>query len=118
MSQACRCKSRKKCELKKESTTFHWSERREQSFNKLKELLTRTQDVAYFDPEKEIELLTYASPTGIVGNTYAEFQNSDDKKVVTYASRTLTPVERSYLQTEWETLAIVWAIENTSMIVI
>ena len=68
--------------------------------------------MAYFDREKETELITDASPNGLSAVLMQNSPNSDDKKVVTYASWTLTPVERRYLQTEREALAMVWAVEN------
>ena len=99
-------------ELTKKDQTFQWSTQHEQSFNQIKELLTSAQVMAYFDPKKETELITDASPTGLSAILMQSPPGSDDKRVVAYASRTLTAVERRYSQTEREALAIVWAIEK------
>ena len=50
-------------ELTKKDAKFQWSERHEQSFNKIKELLTSAKVMEYFDPNKETELVTDASPS-------------------------------------------------------
>ena len=99
-------------ELTKKDQAFQWSTQHERSFNQIKELLTSAQVMAYFDPKKETELITDASPTGLSAILMQSPPGSDDKRVVAYASRTLTAVERRYSQTEKEVLAIVWAIEK------
>ena len=48
-----------------------------------------------------------ASPTGLSAILMESPPGSDDKRVVAYASHTLTAVERCYSQTEKEALAIV-----------
>ena len=67
--------------------------------------------MAYFDPNKETELVTDASPSGL---SAILMQNTpgEDRRVVAYSSRALTDVERRYSQTEREALAIVWAVER------
>lgn len=52
-------------ELTKNDVQFQWNEQHEQSFNKIKELLASAKVMAYFDPEKETELVTDASPSGL-----------------------------------------------------
>ena len=98
-------------ELTKKDAKFQWSERHEQSFNKIKELLASAKVMAYFDPNKETELVTDASPSGL---SAILMQNTpgEDRRVVAYSSRALTDVERRYSQTEREALAIVWAVER------
>ena len=67
--------------------------------------------MAYFDPNKETELVTDASSSGL---SAILMQNTpgEDRRVVAYSSRALTDVERCYSQTEREALAIVWAVER------
>ena len=98
--------------LTKKDQQFHWSEQQERSFKQIKELITSAQVMAYFDPNKETEVITDASPTGLSAMLLQNTPSSDNKRVVVYVSRTLTPVERRYSQTEKEALAIVWAIEK------
>ena len=52
-------------ELTKKGAKFQWSEQHEQSFNKIKELLASAKVMGYFDPNKETELVTDASPSGL-----------------------------------------------------
>ena len=99
-------------ELTKKDAPFQWCERHEQSFNKIKELLASAKVMAYFDPNKETELVTDALPSGLSAILMQNTPGKDDKCVVAYASRALTDVERRYSQTEREALAIVWAIER------
>ena len=99
-------------ELTKKDKQFHWAEQQEQSFQQIKELLTSAKVIAYFDPSKETELITDACPTGLSAILVQKTPDLDDRRVVAYASRTLSPVKRRYSQTEKEALAIVWAVEK------
>ncbi len=62
--------------------------------------------MCYYDPDKEIVLITDASPVGLSGIL------TQDDRVVAYASRALTPTESRYSQTEREALGIVWSCEH------
>ena len=83
-----------------------WGPEQSTAFNTLKDRLTDSTTIAYYDPHAPIEVLTDASPVGL-GAILA--QNS---KVVAYASRALSDVESRYSQTEREALAVVWACEH------
>ena len=83
-----------------------------QSFNTIKELLSSAEVMAYFDPNKETELLTDASPSGLSAILMQHTPGRNNRRVVAYASRALTAVERRYSQTGREALAIVWVIER------
>ena len=95
--------------LLKQDTPWAWSDDQETAFQKLKESLTADPVIKYFDPKKDIEVITDASPVGL-GAILVQNEN-----VVAYASRGLTDVETRYSQTEREALAIVWACEHFDM---
>ena len=98
--------------LTRKDQPFLWGEEQEKSFNTIKKLLTSTAVMAYFDPNKETELVTDASPSGLSAILMQNTPRTGDKRVVAYTSRALTAVERRYSQTEREALAVVWAIEK------
>ena len=64
--------------------------------------------MAYFDVTKETLVIVDASPVGISAILSQRIKETDHYRVVAYASRALTAVERRYSQTEREALAIVW----------
>ena len=68
--------------------------------------------MAYFDENKETELVTDASPFGLSAILSQKTPGTENRKIVAYTSRSLSDVERRYSQTEREALAIVWAIER------
>ena len=99
-------------DLTKKNTPFQWGEKQEQSFNRIKRMLTSDTVMAYFDSNKETELTTDASPSRLSAILTQKSPGQDDRIIVAYASRALSDVEQRYSQTEREALAIVWAIEK------
>ena len=102
-------------DLTKKSTNWTWNSEHQIAFDKLKESLTSKSVVAYFDPQKETEIIVDASPVGlgaILMQKTVLSHGEEQSKVCAYASRTLSDVERRYSQTEKEALAIVWACEK------
>ena len=67
--------------------------------------------MSYFDPRKNTEVIVDASPFGLWAMLVQGNEN-EQKRVVAYASKTLSPVEQRYSQTEREALAIVWSCEH------
>ena len=68
--------------------------------------------MAYFDTQKDTYITVDASPVGISAILSQKTRDKDDDKVISYASRALTAVEKRYSKTEREALAIVWAVEH------
>ena len=77
-------------ELTKKDQPFQWSARQEQAFQEVKELLASTQVMAYFDPGKEIQLITDASPMELSAILLQMTPGTEKTRVVAYASRTLS----------------------------
>ena len=59
-----------------------------------------------------MELVTDASPWGLSAILSQCTPDNDDRSIVAYVSRSLSPVEKHYSHMEREALAIVWAIER------
>ena len=89
-----------------------WAIEQQTAFEKLKECLTSAQVMAYYNPEaEETQVICDGSPCGL-GAILKQKQANGEMKPVAYASRTLTPVERRYSQTEREALAVLFAVER------
>ena len=101
--------------LTKKSEKFFWGEEQQRAFDQLKSDLSKAETLAYFDPKAETRIVVDASPVGL-GAVLTQIQNGE-KRVVHYASRSLSDVERRYSQTEKEALACVWACERFHMYV-
>lgn len=97
-------------QLTKQNAIFLWKKEHETAFQKLKTVLEEQSTMGYFDIAKETYVIVHASPIGVSGILAQKY--GTDTKTIAYASRTLTPVERRYLQKEKEALAIVWEIEH------
>nr|XP_058967969.1 uncharacterized protein K02A2.6-like [Pocillopora verrucosa] len=102
-------------QLTRKDEPFVWKEVQQQSFEKLKYLLTRAETLAYFKNDCKTRIVADAGPTGI-GAVLTQFQDGV-WRVISYASRNLTDVERRYSQTEKEALALVWACERFNLYV-
>ncbi len=98
--------------LTKKNTIFQWTEKHQQAFDALKNALSSAPCMAYFNMSKETTVSVDASPVGVCAILSQNTKGRNDNKVVAYASRALTDVEKRYSQTEKEALAIVWAIEH------
>ncbi|XP_038063208.1 uncharacterized protein K02A2.6-like [Patiria miniata] len=92
--------------LTHQDSKWKWEQEEISSFNELKSILTNTNVMVYFDPRKPTDIIVDASPVGLGAML------SQDGKIVSYASRTLSDVESRYSQTEREMLGVVWAVER------
>ena len=99
-------------ELTKKDVLFIWTKVHGQAFHKIKRLLTSKAIMAHFDQLKKKKLITDASPVGLAAILFQKTPGQNNRKVVAYASRSLSDVESLYSQMGKDALAIVWAIER------
>ncbi|XP_074649040.1 protein NYNRIN-like [Tubulanus polymorphus] len=92
--------------LTRNDAPWNWSVECEAAFEKVKQSLSTTPALAYFDPAKPVELQVDSSKDGL-GAVLLQ-----DKHPVEYASRSLTSAERNWAQIEKEMLSIVFALER------
>ena len=86
-------------------------ENEQRSFDALKQAITSTDVMAYYNENAETNLLVDGSPFGL-GAILTQKEPDGDFRPVAYASRTLNAVERRYSQIEREALAILWSIQR------
>lgn len=94
-------------ELTKSNTRWEWTERHQQCFDSLRELLSSKTVFSYFDLKLQGQFVVDASPVGF-GAMLTKKTNNVHTNIICYASRTLTPA----LQYEGEGLAIAWACQK------
>lgn len=99
--------------LTKKDQEFVWGLEQDNAFKELKSKLTTAETLGYFDTKAKTCVITDASPVGL-GAVLTQEQNGVNR-VICYASRSLTDVEKRYSQTEKEALGIVWACERFNM---
>ena len=96
--------------LTRHNTPFVWTDKQETAFKTLKEQLASAPALAYFDKTAPTKVIADASPVGL-GAVLLQEQDGIDRPVYS-ASRSLSPVERRYSQTEREALTLVWACKR------
>ena len=88
-------------ELTRKDVPFVWGAVQQTAFDALTSSLGRAETLAYFDSNAEkTKLITDASPVGL-GAVLTQVTQGQER-VIAYASRSLTEVERRYSQTERE----------------
>ena len=93
-------------DLMQSDVLWVWNEAQQTAFEKLKEMVTRTPVLRYYNLKEEVTLQCDASQSGLGA---ALMQNGQP---VAYASRALTPAETHYAQIEKELLLIVFACDR------
>ena len=90
------------CDLTYKGVEFKWQEVHQKALHQLKCSLTCDAVMAYFDPHNKTALFVDASPVGLGA------MQTQSGKVISYASKALSSVERRYSQIDREALAITW----------
>lgn len=98
------------------NTEFEWGREQAEAFQELKNKLTNAQTLAIFDNYARTAVIADASPVGLGAILFQK--QGEVQRVISYASRTLSAVERRYSQTEKEALALVWACERFAIYLI
>ena len=97
-------------QLTVQKQNFVWGVEQQAAFDKLKEHMTHPTTLGYFDVSDRTQLVADASPVGL-GAVLIQI-NEQGPRVIAYASKSLSDVERRYAQIEKEALALVWAVER------
>lgn len=97
-------------ELIKKGETFKWTEERTKAFEELKKVLCNGSVLGFFDPGNDTILIVDASPVGL-GAVLVQL-NKGKEQIISFASKSLSDVERRYCQTEREALSIVFGVER------
>lgn len=92
--------------------TFEWGEEQEEAFVAVRSaIINCTTTQGYFDVTDRTFLYTDASPRAL-GAVLVQRNSQGVDRIVSFASKTLTKVERRYAQTQREALAVVWGSEH------
>nr|XP_041633522.1 uncharacterized protein K02A2.6-like [Drosophila kikkawai] len=97
--------------LLKSHETFCWGQPQEEAFQNLKVKISAVPMLSYFNLQDKTCLIADASPVAL-GAVLVQFDKSNTARIISFASKSLSSVERKYSQTEKESLALVWAVEK------
>ena len=93
-------------QLTEKEVVFTWQQQQEHAFTLIKDLVTSSPVLKYYNIKEEVTLQCDASETGIGAALLQAGQP------VAYTSRALTKTEQQYAQIEKECLAIVYACDK------
>jgi len=96
--------------LIKKGVRFEFGNEQRKAFNELKKRLSNAETLGYFDKDAKTLNIADAGPVGL-GAILIQLQQGR-KRVISYASKSLSDVERRYSQTEKEALVVVWACQR------
>ena len=92
-------------------TIWKWSTECQQSFDRIKQLLTSDLLLTHFNPELPIIVAADASNSGIGAVISHKFPDGSEKPIA-HTARSLSVAERNYSQIEKEALALIFAVKK------
>lgn len=90
---------------------FVWSAKEQAAFDEIKAAVSDINNLGFFDPQDLSILVTDASPSGL-GAVLLQEDAKGERRIIAYASKSLSELERKYFQTEREALGLVWGVEH------
>ena len=90
---------------------FEWDEEHAAAFEYLKNSAENIVSLGFFDKNDRTRLYADASPTDL-GAVLVQYSADDTPRVVQYATKSLTPVQKRYSQTDREALALAWGTDK------
>ncbi|XP_071510902.1 uncharacterized protein [Diadema antillarum] len=99
-------------QLTKADVPWSWGPSQTSAFNRIKELVSKHCTMGYFNPANPTEVIVDAGPLGLGAILVQHDSRTQSVIPIALASRSLTPTEQRYSQTEREALAITWAVRH------
>jgi len=97
--------------LVRKNKQFEWNSNHQKSFDKIR--LGIKNNLSYFDVNWHTEIHVDASPVGLAAVlVQSNPRDRSEKRIIAFASRCLSELEKKYSQCEKEALAIVWSCER------
>ena len=97
-------------DILKKGCKFHWTDRCDGALKKLQRSLTEAPILTFPRFEEVFCVATDASNVGLGAVLFHRIDGAE--RVVSYASRTLSPAEQKYAVVEKEALGLVWAVTH------
>lgn len=101
-------------DLIKTNSLATWNQDHDKALIQIKESLSDETHLGFFDPKDRTQLIVDASPTGL-GAVLIQISRNGIPRIIAYASKSLSEVEKCYCQFEKEALAVVWGMERFSV---
>lgn len=101
-------------QLLRAGVVFRWEETHRRAFGLIKEAIGDIGYLGFFNKNDKTKLIADASPNGL-GAVLLQENAEGETRIIAYASKALTDLEKKYFQTEREALALVWGVEKFSL---
>lgn len=97
--------------LTQKGVKFVWGELELSAFLEIKSRIANASCLGFYRLEDETSLIADASPYAL-GAVLIQMNNQNESRVIGFASKSLSDVERRYCHSEKEALALVWGVER------
>ena len=98
--------------LTEKGTVWNWLSEHEEDFQKIKDLLSDTANLAPYDPDRKTELLTDASRLGLGFVLIQLDEVSKRWRLIRAGSTALKKAQRRYSPIQLELLGLTWALQS------